>query len=64
MTPGSSPGSIVVEHEVIMEANYTSGYLEEQKVEKLYLANLEFSSHLSFWLVSIVWILSLDLDKS
>lgn len=28
MTPGSSPGSIVVEHEVIMEANYTSGYLE------------------------------------
>ena len=28
MTLGSSRGSIMVEHEVIMEANYTSGYLE------------------------------------
>ena len=28
MTPVSSPGSVVVEHELIMEANYTSGYME------------------------------------
>ena len=37
---------------------------QEQKVEKLYLANWKFSFHLSFGSVSIVWILSLELDKS
>ena len=33
-------------------------------MEKLYLANLEFSFHLSFGSVSIARILSLKLDRS